>query len=171
MEFPENEKNLHGFQRSPYVIWTFYNWVGRTSIESKNGSIMILFWYADIWHEIHIFQGVLICAWWVISKSAHINWYATGYMSSLMPSELSHMFYMKIWIPPQKILLFDGDTLIRHITPIIGQKCYQISLVVVLGKLWHKFLNPCDFSGFQECCCWCTHQAHNPNYWAKLLPN
>ena len=84
LEFPENEKKLHGFQRSSYVIWTCYNWVGRISIESKNGSIMILFWYADIWHKIHIFQGVLICAWWVISKPGIINWYATGYMSSLM---------------------------------------------------------------------------------------
>ena len=123
LEFPENGKYLHGFQRTPDIIWTFYNGVGRVSIASKNGSIIILFWFADIWHKIHIFQGVLICAWWVISKSAHINWYATGYMSSLMPSELSHMLYMKSRIPPQKkscsFALFE-----RYINSII---CYSIS--------------------------------------------
>ena len=73
LEFPENEKYLHGSQRSPDVIWTFYNGVGRVSIASKNGSIIILFWYADIWHKFHIFQRALICAWWVISKSAMIK--------------------------------------------------------------------------------------------------
>ena len=121
LEFPDYENYLHGFQRSPDVIWIFYNRLGRVYIASKIGSIIIWFWYADIRHKFHIFKGILICAWWMISKSAIINWYTTVYMSFSMQSELSHVFYMTSGIPLQKKSCSFNITL-KNPKNIIAQK-------------------------------------------------
>ena len=67
-------------------------WVWEICIVSKVWNIMILFWYADIWHKIHIFHLLVKCAWWVISKWAYIFRSPTMYIFYGAASEFSHMF-------------------------------------------------------------------------------
>ena len=67
-------------------------------LTSKIWILQQFFWYAHIWHEFHIFQVPVKCAWWVISKCAHIIRYQAMYISQIVASEFFWMFYMKRWI-------------------------------------------------------------------------
>ena len=67
-------------------------------IASKIPNIIIYSWYAHIWHEIHIFQLAIKCAWWVISKCAHIIRHETMYVFQSVQSDILCLFYMKRWI-------------------------------------------------------------------------
>ena len=68
-------------------VWTI-------SIDIENLNFTIFFWYAHIWHEFHIFQGPVKCAWWVISKCAYIIRYQAMHISQIVASEFLYMFHL-----------------------------------------------------------------------------
>ena len=78
------------------IIGTFLVW--NISIASEIPNIWIQFWYAHIWHEIHIFQLALKCAWLVISNVGHIIRYQETYIFQRALSNFSHILSLKRWI-------------------------------------------------------------------------
>ena len=76
----------------------FLNELWHICIASKVWNIKKLFWFADIWHRIHVFYLLVKCAWWVISKWAHVFRSMMMYNFYGAASEFSHVLYLKHWI-------------------------------------------------------------------------
>ena len=65
------------------------------NIALKNPKMILISWYAHIWHKIHIFHLPVKCAWWVISNQAPKFRHATLYMFQCVLTELLCILYLR----------------------------------------------------------------------------
>ena len=96
--FEKSKRYFIGWKFASKKVNTNALIVRHNCIDFKNPKIIMFFGYAHIWHEIHIFQPRLICAWWVISKLLHIFHGSIAHMFRSVQSEFSYILYLKRWM-------------------------------------------------------------------------